>query len=152
MSAHDSLHVIRFVQTLWGPLHAAVDMGTGMMRIETNVKVLCTPHINFQQILNCVFFIDINECEEAARDGIVLCAENSICRNTPGSYNCACFRGYARINGTCQRQCQTTCSVHRYYFNLFLQLTSHAKMEVVALIFAHLLTVVHSVPVQRVII
>ena len=44
MSAHNSLHVIRFVQTLWDPSHAAVDMGTGMMRIETNVKVLCITH------------------------------------------------------------------------------------------------------------
>ena len=39
MSAHNSLHVIRFAQTLWGHLHAAVDMGTSMMRMETNVKV-----------------------------------------------------------------------------------------------------------------
>ena len=40
-----------------------------------------------------------------------------------------------------------------YYLICFiLQSTSHAKMEGVALIFAHLLTVVHSVPVQRVII
>ena len=40
MSVHNSLHVTRIALTLWGHLHAAVDMGTDILRMETIVKVL----------------------------------------------------------------------------------------------------------------
>ena len=47
MSAHNLTHVIRFAQTLWDHLHAAVDMGTDILRMETIVKVLMDmQHIN----------------------------------------------------------------------------------------------------------
>lgn len=59
---------------------------------------LCAHVPNWASYIQCQ---DIDECEEAARDGVTLCAENSACRNTLGSYNCTCFSGYARISGTC---------------------------------------------------
>ena len=47
---------------------------------------------------------DIDECEDAAREGMVLCVDNSKCINTRGSYNCTCFDGYNKINGSCERK------------------------------------------------
>ena len=55
-------------------------------------------------ILKIFIFIDVDECEDAARDGIVLCVDNSKCINTKGSYNCTCFDGFIKINGSCERK------------------------------------------------
>ena len=47
---------------------------------------------------------DINECIQAALNGDSLCSSNSVCVNTPGSYECTCAPGYVTTMGTCQRK------------------------------------------------
>ena len=46
---------------------------------------------------------DINECVQAARNGSTLCSNDTVCANTPGSYECVCAPGYSLVMGTCQR-------------------------------------------------
>ena len=69
-------------------------------------QMISHTHIIIVSYYDTVYYIheDIDECEEAARDGFAQCVGNSKCINTQGSYSCPCFDGYIKINGTCQRK------------------------------------------------
>jgi hypothetical protein len=50
---------------------------------------------------NCCVFLykkDIDECAS----GIAACPPNSMCVNTPGSYNCSCNAGFVANGSLCQ--------------------------------------------------
>jgi len=47
--------------------------------------------------LNAIFCTDINEC---AKDN-GWCTKHSTCKNTPGSYECVCDKGYKAYGSKC---------------------------------------------------
>lgn len=56
------------------------------------VPVIFAPtrhYMNESYLLNCIYFLDIDECQ---RPGA--CGTNAICQNYPGNYTCACKVGY----------------------------------------------------------
>ena len=60
---------------------------------------------------------DINECTQAALNGTNLCFSNSVCVNTPGSYECTCAPGYIATLGKCQRMLYNNFDIATIPFN-----------------------------------
>lgn len=51
-----------------------------------------------------MFFVDIDECLEAALNSENMCDINAQCINKNGSFECPCVPGYEVVNSTCQRK------------------------------------------------
>ena len=49
--------------------------------------------------LRLLIQIDIDECADSGID--MQCDSNTVCVNTPGSYNCVCNLGYTGNGTTC---------------------------------------------------
>ena len=65
--------------------------------------------INYLQIvysLLVLYYVDINECFEAALRAADACEDdaNTQCINDEGSFNCTCVPGYHRVGDECQRK------------------------------------------------
>ena len=61
-------------------------------------------HLHYSKINVNPVLADIDECEEAARNELSICTENSNCINVAGSHNCVCFEGYMLVNDSCERK------------------------------------------------
>lgn len=80
--------------TLKGAMSVCVEMGLCLIQYLAYVKVSSTKlTINYQARLVMPYLLlitaDIDECLAKS----VLCSH--FCRNTPGTYSCECFGGYA---------------------------------------------------------
>lgn len=54
-------------------------------------------------------YTDINECNEAERNGKDLCGAGGTCKNTDGSYRCRCLKGYTNY-GNNRTRCSSECT------------------------------------------
>jgi hypothetical protein len=55
-------------------------------------KCLCKPGYSGTPIKGSAGCVDINECATPIRNN---CTANTVCKNTPGSFNCECANGFA---------------------------------------------------------
>ena len=58
------------------------------------------------QLLTCILLTDIDECRVAALNSSVICANDTSCTNSPGSFECECVSGYRLVDGNCERKRQ----------------------------------------------
>ena len=54
-------------------------------------------------------YADINECNEAEREGKDLCGAEGTCKNTDGGYRCRCTKGYTNY-GNDRTRCSSECT------------------------------------------
>lgn len=54
-------------------------------------------------------YTDINECNEAERNGEDLCGAGGACKNIAGSYRCRCPKGYTNY-GNNRTRCSSECT------------------------------------------
>ena len=75
------------------------------MYVYNGALIQCNLH-TAQKLTNAMSQLctDIDECSEAARRETTICEESTRCVNTPGDFECVCFDGYSRVNGTCQSE------------------------------------------------